>query len=75
MPPFFMRVYKGIQSRSMQTFLTKGQRKSVIAQMVDCCIEVGDILEEDAWVYEKHLNSLSNTELLQQIKDTGWDIT
>lgn len=59
----------------MQTYLTKEQRKAVIAQMVDCCIEVGDILEEDAHVYEEQLKSLSNTELLQQVRDTGWDIT
>lgn len=59
----------------MQTYLTKEQRKAVIAQMVDCSIEVGDILEEDAYVYEEQLKSLSNTELLKQVMDTGWDIT
>ena len=70
-----MGYYKSSQGKPpMQTYLTKEQRKSVIAQMVDCSIEVGDILEEDAHVYEEHLKSLSNTELIQQVKDTGWDI-
>ena len=59
----------------MQTYLTKEQRKAVIAQMVDCSIEVGDILEEDAGEYEAHLNAMSNTQLINEVKDTGWDIT
>lgn len=55
----------------MNTFLTAERRQDLIDQYIDCHEETGG---EDPAGLRICLNCLSNPELIQYCKDSGWDI-
>ena len=57
----------------MNCYLTKEQRTELIAQYIDCFLETGGS-EEDAITTENMLLKMSNSQLISEIKESGWDI-
>ena len=57
----------------MNCYLTKEQRAELIAQYIDCFLETGGS-EEDAITTENMLLKMSNSLLISEIKESGWDI-
>ena len=55
-------------------YFTKERREDVINQLIDCCLEVGEIEPDNAQEYRARLNSLSNWHLYMEVRDCGWDI-
>ena len=57
----------------MDCYLTKDQRADLIAQYIECFLETGGS-EEDALSTENSLLKMSNTQLISEIRESGWDI-
>ena len=55
----------------MQTFITKARRQELIDQYIDCHEDLGG---DDSEALLVQLNAMNNSELVQYVKDSGWDI-
>ena len=53
------------------TYLSKEDRKSYIDEYIDCYEETGG---DDPDTERTRLESLNNSDLIKEIKATGWDI-
>lgn len=53
------------------TYLSKADRKSLIDEYIDCYEDTGG---DDPDGERERLESMNNSELIKEIKSSGWDI-
>lgn len=53
------------------TYLNKADRKSYIDEYIDCYEDTGG---DDLDAERERLEAMNNSELIKEIKSTGWDI-
>ena len=61
----------------MTTFLTAAERTALIAEYMDCWLETESWAENkelEAQALQAELEAMNNSELVKEIRSTGWGI-